>query len=624
MNLKVRPILVGVSRSLLILVLVLLPTSSNVLIHFGNHYSAGTEVEMNSAIPDDPPQIDGIITPGEWEKACLVHWGSGVVYIQNDAANLYLAYARGAGIPDFGSDSGKMDQIGLIINGKQVRPNQAAATQERIWEVAISLAEIGAAPGDLLHLGLQFSSSQPKTGSSNGASGSKIPGLFISLRLVRPSIELLVLAHQDFLKALIPFKTYKDETGMATYVQSWQSLASSFHAQGRDDAERIKRGISAYYRYAEVHYVMLVGDGTHFPVRYSITEHDNENIRAGWTFIPTDYYYADLLQGRSGLFNSWDANQNGYFGELNGEKIDRSINIDGVGTTPTVAVGRVPAATAAEVSLYVEKIIIYERNAYQASWVKRAAIITTTDWVLPACQIANSIANQDLSPQGYQVIKLFEQNKLCASSEAPSSGNILRQFNQGIGFVSYFGHGSRSGWSIPGDAFDSSDLEGLKNLQKLPIVFTAGCNTASFGVLPPQQPYMDTRGTLQVSWSPKNSFSLKPEQPADLQPAESGPSFGAQLLVKHSTGAVAYLGAATSSQFPAYDLARFFFSTLDQNPTTLGDMWSAMIRQYYQAYSPAEAQAIPAWYRVALFQQPWKFNLLGDPSLRIKGVAPTY
>jgi hypothetical protein len=649
---------------MIVLVLIFLLSASSPASETFNESSPVLVRQVASFFPVSPPQIDGKISPGEWDDAAQIQSGDSMLYIQNDAAYLYLMDDAARDTKTVGAADNNFNRISTVVvvdhagvrmapfhfvfNVRAIgveacegpadspvpelscgQPQLQAAVgfgptlnsniPHRYWEIAISLPEINAIPADTLQLGLDDSAVQNEIGNRVSISHSAHSYHFLNIVLAKPQFQLLVLAHQDFLDVLQPLKIHKEKTGLPAYVQSWQSVARSFYSQGHDVAERIKRAIAAYDLYDGVRYVMLVGDAAHFPVRYAITEHDNENSRSGWTFIPTDYYYADLFK-RGGGINTWDGNQDGYFGELDTQAGTTALNIDEVGITPTVAVGRIPASNSAEVAVYVKKVIQYEFNAYRASWAKRAVFLSTTDWVPPACQIANKIASTELEPGGYQVSKLYEDGYPCIETAQPSSDKILKMLNQGVGFASYFGHGSNDGWSIPGDAFTTRNLAGLTNTERLSIIFTAGCNTAQFGALLPQAPYVDTQGVIQASWTVIKGISFKPRQPAEIQPDKAAASFAEQLLVKRNTGAVGYLGAVSSSQYPAYDLARSFFGSLSSGIETLGDMWKTMVVQYYRTHSPADARDAPAWYRAALFQQPWKFNLLGDPSLRIRGV----
>ena len=170
---------------------------------------------------------------------------------------------------------------------------------------------------------------------------------------------------------------------------------------------------------------MLVGDSNRFPMRYTVT--DRYDPKADWAFYSADLYYADLYESDHSTFEDWDANDDGYYGELHGEQITGVVNVDAVDTNPDIAVGRVPAENISEVSTYVNKVISYEYNAYQADWAKKALMVATTDFVSDACQTKNTIADTYLSSKGYTSTKLYQPGNPCQETDPPTSTNINAQ-----------------------------------------------------------------------------------------------------------------------------------------------------------------------------------------------------
>jgi hypothetical protein len=136
-------------------------------------------------------------------------------------------------------------------------------------------------------------------------------------------------------------------------------------------------------------YVMLVGDAANFPVRFwylhqstpAYANNDPIPTRPWGVFIQSDLYYASLYHHTGtypnigeGAFDNWDANGNGLYNEAwlgNGISdpantaggLNTACNPDGVDGYPDIAVGRVPAASAADVQTYVNKIIAYESRS---------------------------------------------------------------------------------------------------------------------------------------------------------------------------------------------------------------------------------------------------------------------
>ena len=429
-------------------------------------------------------------------------------------------------------------------------------------------------------------------------------------------LDLLILCDQSFCDALIPLKQYKDATGIDTHIESWQSVAQAFATQGRDAPERIKRALFSYKKQYGFRYLMLVGDVDKFPVRYTLT-----NTRYGRAsdsiYMNTDYYYADLFRS-DGSFSGWDADNDYYFGELN--QLGK-VNEDLVDLHPDLAVGRLPASTAAEVTTYVKKVARYEVGAYLSAWAKRALVIATTDWWSGAPAWSQTLIADGLA--SFDVTRLYQSpNSTGITTPLLNTTNIQAALNRGQGFVSYMGHGDEPGlFPLTGVSFWSMTTP-LANSNALPTVFAAACDTAK-NVFPGPGPYMDTSGTNHVGTARGETFSTVPPRPAPVQPASLDvANFGENLLVARAEGAVGYVGCNTGSQEGAVDLSKRFFQSYTKGWRALGDMYAYAVNTYYVANpDPGTiAGTTPIWRTTAKFHHPWKYNLFGDPSLRVSGI----
>ena len=155
--------------------------------------------------------------------------------------------------------------------------------------------------------------------------------------------------------------------------------------------------------------------------------------------MPTDLYYASLFKD-DGSFNDWDGNKDGYFGEVPSADSAKSANPDDVHVIPQIAIGRILASNENEVKTYVSKVKEYEENTYGAAWFKASLLIASTNWMADACVKQDYIAQNYLNSA--QAIKLYQkENSPCPITEAPTPANINFYINQGVGFVSYIGHG---------------------------------------------------------------------------------------------------------------------------------------------------------------------------------------
>lgn len=612
-----------------------------------------------------PPKIDGIVSEDEWNAAISITLQHGVLLAQNDAVNLYVLidltgdtsddpplttspwgdyfnlafdvnidgeltkevdvlYGLHPGTHDLTIQycigtgwSGLVPTVSSLSSGFGESINSAIA--HRIWELAISLAEIKAAPASLVRLGVKTYSQNPSFTDCQPEDFFSSFSNLIEIDLDSAEIDLLVLTHEDFCDALKPLKEHKDYTGINTYVQSWQSINKSYTDEGRDEPERIKKAIAAYERYCHTMWVMLVGDCNCFPVRYTMTDRGTPEAydRA---FYSADIYYACLYEAGGGrTFDDWDYNQDGYYGELHGETIAGEVNIDHVDYTPDIAVGRIPAKTDAQVTTYVNKIITYEFTAYESEWAKRALMVATTDWQQNAALVKEEIINEYLDE--FSITRLYQPGNPYGTTPAPSVTSINNALNTGVGFANYLGHGSEMGWAIPTGGYSTADTAGLANAQKLPIVFAGACSTSHYTTSPPYHPYTDIYGNHHAGTEHGEVFNNVPPPPAPIQETDNPSCFGEHVLLASDTGFIGYIGCVTGAQPASNDLDKCFFESRKYGWKTLGQMWNFMVMKYYQMHTPFTTIDPPDWTKLVVVHQPWKFHLFGDPSLRIEGVS---
>ena len=423
---------------------------------------------------------------------------------------------------------------------------------------------------------------------------------------------LLILTPPQFSSVLQPLKTHKEQTGILTTVLTLDYVNTNF--QGRDAAERVKRCIAQFHQQRSIRYVLLVGDSDVFPVRFTKTDRKDANA-FDTAFYPTDLYYAALYKS-DGSFDDWDANRNGYYGELHGETHTGEINVDKVSLTPDIAVGRVPASSVAEVTRFVQKVIRYEKNAYNAAWAKRALLMATHDWEEDAYKVIDRVQGY---LKGYTCTKMASEGSDCRYAGSLTPSKITMAFNAGIGVVAYVGHGSVGALAMPDGEWGTGNIPHLKNNEKLPIMAAAACSTAAFATLPPYEAYVDINGVDHRGTNNGEKFTSTPPQPACIQQLhDPDQDLATHLTVGTDAGVIAYLGANTGSQ--KSEPVEYFLKSLPNCPT-VGEAWQSMVQLYYQKMGKPGSLKSPHWPTVAKAHQPWKFMLFGDPSLRIAGAA---
>jgi hypothetical protein len=449
------------------------------------------------------------------------------------------------------------------------------------------------------------------------------------------ALDLVIVTPAEFASALKPLADFKNKTGIATDILILDEVYTT--CPGRDTPEKIKRCLALYKQKAGIRYAMLVGDADKFPLRYILADVEAPKIHNSGFYI-ADLYYADLFNA-DGSFNDWDANQNGYFGEIGGQIRPGLLNLDKADLDPDIAVGRVPVSTLAEIQTYVDKVIRYESTAQNSSWARRALLLATTSWVPDACKIQEESFGE--FPKNWERIRLYAKDNPCQATTPLNTETLLQELNKGVGLVSYIGHGLNTMWA---DTITIDDLPKWTNSDALPIVFSLGCGTAEFGARPPSDSYLDVNGVLHAGSQPTEltgeqkeyldvhgelppgageTFTDTPPQPAPIQTVSNIESIMEYFLVKSPTGAVIYIGAITGGQPYSLDLNRYFFEAIGRGAPIVGDAWNETIRRYYREHRFEATYTGADWTVLAEFHQPWKFLLFGDPSLRIGGIPST-
>ncbi len=145
----------------------------------------------------------------------------------------------------------------------------------------------------------------------------------------------------------------KIENGVSATIVTVEEIRTRF--DGRDDAERIRNFIVHAFRYWSTTYVLLGGDSNIIPVRYFV-DLGTEAPPIGWEYDEQDYsWYTD--QYYASVFNDWDHNNNGFYGEYADWQTLLSAS-----DVAQVYVGRAPVGSVVEVSNFVKKTLRHEHH----------------------------------------------------------------------------------------------------------------------------------------------------------------------------------------------------------------------------------------------------------------------
>jgi hypothetical protein len=300
-------------------------------------------------------------------------------------------------------------------------------------------------------------------------------------------------------------------------------------------------------------YVLFVGDSTYDPKgNWSWMMADTTS-----TYLPT-YLTATIYMGET-LTDEWFA------------------RVSGDDAVPDLYIGRLPAASAAEASVMVNKIITYENGTNSKSWEKNVLLVA--DNQVEDYEAVFELMNEDaasLLPAGMNAPFRGYLDDYFVTGDL--TAEIKGKVDDGALVLKYSGHGSTQVWANE-HIFDTADVADLTNDAKLPLVVSMSCLTGYFG--------------YPESWS--------------------FPSLGETLLRSEGKGAVAALvptGMTTPEGQHVLDTA-LFEAIFTEDIRTLGPAISAA-KQTLLANGSSEFVEVSE-----------TFLLFGDPAMRLKVPLPT-
>jgi len=284
-------------------------------------------------------------------------------------------------------------------------------------------------------------------------------------------------------------------------------------------------------------YVVLAGNGSYDYKDY---------LGLGGNIVPPL-----MVSTPDGLFPS-----DNHYADINGDHIAE------------MAIGRLPASSAAELVDAVKKIIAYENGAAGA-WSSKTLLVADVpddggDFV------ADSDSLAPLFPSRYSMTKVYLPNY---ADVTKANNTLMAGINGGAAFMNYFGHGGLDRLSQDG-LLKTDDVESMTNGSNLPLITAMTCVIGNFAF-----PGMT--------------------------------SLGEALVLKANGGAAAVWSATgLSDDTVAAALDKAFYQTLfNGGSPVLGD---AILRA-------SKGLNLKAADRYMLDI----YTLLGDPALRIKGIAST-
>lgn len=155
---------------------------------------------------------------------------------------------------------------------------------------------------------------------------------------------------------------------------------------------------------------------------------------------------------------------------------------------PAISVGRISALLPDEVSSYLSKIQAYEQDNSVSSWRKRVLHMSGGKSPSELTMLKGSL--ESLTPlvvaDGGSVEAVTKQSLIEVEPV-----NVSVQVNNGVGLMTYFGHGSPTTTDLD-MGYASDPLRGFSNKDKYPVMYFNGCGVGDI--------FASWTNTLALDW----------------------------------------------------------------------------------------------------------------------------
>lgn len=245
-----------------------------------------------------------------------------------------------------------------------------------------------------------------------------------------PYYDYIIITSEELSHCFNSFLNWKRrkgvDIGIVTLSYIYSNYASGDIISGiNDNAGSIRQFLYDAYSNGTT-FCLLGGDNTVVPIRYGWAS--NNTINNNY-IIPCDYYFSD--------FNGdWNVDGDACYGEPTEDNPD---------FVPEIFIGRLMCSTQEHISNWTRKLIVYESNPGNGntSYLTKA-LYTEADhmqqynWAYRISRKLSFLSNKILK-ETYNGIHDYNSVGL---PQFPRGSDIINEFNNYYGFVSFMGHGS--------------------------------------------------------------------------------------------------------------------------------------------------------------------------------------
>ncbi|MBK7141688.1 MAG: type IX secretion system sortase PorU [bacterium] len=295
----------------------------------------------------------------------------------------------------------------------------------------------------------------------------------VAMRGNSAQTDLIIVTPQSLVTAMDEYVAYREADGIAIKVVTLESLYDNF-SWGMPDPTAIRD----YLKFAYENYpdpapsaVLLVGDANYDWLNRLRTNQAN--------YIPT---YINALEGNS-LGTSYGDDNYVYFGTYGILDGDRSYLLGDRGFDMMSA--RWPVRSRTEIANIVNKIKSYESSTDLGPWRTNVTLVADDEYGQFNTETFHATQTEQLQrahlPAHFMRNKIYLWDYPFVNGEKPAVNTaIVEAINKGSLVVNYVGHGNPDVWAHEHVFTRTGDLPKLRDIDRLPLIFTASCAIGFF------------------------------------------------------------------------------------------------------------------------------------------------
>ena len=263
--------------------------------------------------------------------------------------------------------------------------------------------------------------------------------------------DYIIITHEDFYDSALTLADHRRASGLRVATVKVGDLYDEFnHGVFNPRAIRdfLKYAYENWARPAPA-YVLLLGDAN---------QDYKDNLHNGTrNYVPSQNIESTL------------------FGEVSSD--NWFVMVSGTDSLPDMFIGRLVAQTRQEADIMVAKVIDYERRPPDSAW-NTSALFVADDDESSFRQVSEQLVSR--LPYYYSAHRVYAANYPPGDPRA----DIINHINAGSVLVNYVGHGEYYAWGRWNNnrdfMFHVSDVPGLNNPNRLPVVIVGNCLNGFF------------------------------------------------------------------------------------------------------------------------------------------------